>query len=164
MEKFTLQHIVLYSKGWYKKYNPKSTKRKTIWDDLEILIQADGYLGCLESDSLEQKKNRIAYLLVSQMSRIPLTGNARTITDFFEAIKPHNCWKYGYYTNQNGWINPKKDEVFPEWDINEAAVRYCLSEFSRLEKSQWIEIKPDKNVLPLSNSVSNKKIKEIFKN
>ena len=38
MEKFTLQHTVLYSKGWYKREN-----NRTIWEDLQILLEKDGY-------------------------------------------------------------------------------------------------------------------------
>ena len=162
MEKFSLQHIVLYAKGWYKSYNSKG-KRKTIWDDLKILIEADGYLGFNEGDSLEQTKNRISYLLVSQLQRIPLTGSSRTLSDFFESIKPHNCWKYwGYDTKQNCWSGKPKEDL-PDWDINEAAVRYCLSHFGNLSKNEWNHIKPDKKVLPLANNVTEKKIKEIFK-
>ena len=37
-----LKHLLLYSKGWYKKYHPAS-KRKTIWDDLKIILSLDGY-------------------------------------------------------------------------------------------------------------------------
>lgn len=161
MEKFSLQHTVLYAKGWYKKYSPKG-QRKTIWDDLKVLIEADGYLGFNEGDTLEQTKNRIAYLLISQIQRIPLTGNQRSLSDFFEAIKPNNCWKYwNYDTKQNCWSDRPKEEL-PDWDINEAAVKWCLSEFGNLKKEQWNSVTPSKEVLPLSNGISNKKIKEIF--
>lgn len=80
MEKFSLQHTVLYSKMWYKRYNPKGT-RKTIWDDLQIVLEMDGYLGTFIGDSPEQVKHRITYLLVSQLERLPNNGtnpNQRT--------------------------------------------------------------------------------------
>jgi hypothetical protein len=37
MENFTLQHVVLYSKHWYK--------RTDIWNDLRKCLTADGYCG-----------------------------------------------------------------------------------------------------------------------
>jgi len=41
MEKFTLHHAALYAKGWYKRYQ----KKRTIWDDLKIIMTLDGYSG-----------------------------------------------------------------------------------------------------------------------
>jgi hypothetical protein len=88
MEKFSLQHTVLYSKGWYKRYDLKSN-RKTIWDDLRIVLEMDGYVGTFIGDSPEQVKNRISYLLVNQLERLPKTGHARTLSNFYESIKKH---------------------------------------------------------------------------
>ena len=50
-----------------------------------------------------------------------------------------------------------------DYNINEAAVRYCLSHFGNLSKNEWNHIKPDKKVLPLANNVTEKRIKDIFK-
>ncbi len=165
MEKFSLQHIVLYSKGWYKSYSPKG-KRKTIWDDLEILIEADGYLGCLEGDTLEQKKNRIAYLLVSQLERLPKRGHVGTLSEFYESIKPYNCFKFGYYTKDYFFAPAleQKGIKLEEYDYNEAVVRYCLSFFSNLSKDDWKTIKPNYSILPKSNGIKDKKVNEIFAN
>lgn len=161
MENFSLQHAVLYSKGWYKKYDPKG-KRKTLWDDLSIILEMDGYLGTFAGDSPEQIKNRVAYLLVSQLQRIPLTGNARTLSDFYESIKEYNCWKFGYYTKNNShWLRDSDDK--PEYDYNEAVARYCLSEFSRLDFTQWKTCKPDYSVMRKSNDIKDKAILKMFK-
>jgi hypothetical protein len=163
MEKFSLKHIVLYSKGWYKSFSPKGS-RKTIWDDLEILIEADGYLGCLEGDSLELKKNRITYLILSQFDRIPKKGHRGTLTDFYESIKPHNCFKFGYYTEDYFFAEGLKQKgiTLEKYDYNEAVVRYCLSYFSNLSKDEWQSIKPDFSILPKNNGVKDKSVKKIF--
>jgi hypothetical protein len=161
MEKFSLQHTVLYSKGWYKSYNIKG-KRKTIWDDLEILLEADGYIGTFNGDSDKQKQNRITYLLVEQLDRIPKTEHVGTLTDFYESIKEYNCWKYGYYTKTNS--NKNNTSELPDYDYNEAVVRYCLSFFCNLKTEQWKPIAPDKSVLPLNNGIKQLKIKKIFNN
>lgn len=161
METFNLQHTVLYAKGWYKRYDPKST-RKTIWDDLQITLEADGYLGCFEGDSEAQIKNRIATLIVYQFERIPKEGSVGTLGDFYEGIKEYNCWKYGYITQDNCWFREDLKLAQPKYDYNEAVVRYCLSYFVSLKSEQWKKTKPLSTVLPLTNGNSRKKMEEMF--
>jgi hypothetical protein len=162
-EHFSLQHVVLYSKGWYKRYqNHPNSKRKTIWDDLKILLEADGYEGTFNGDTELQIKNRISYLLIIQLDRIEKTGFQGTLPDFYESIKEHNCFKFGYYTKNYNSIWKIDKSEFPDYDYNEASVRYCLSYFSRLESDKWNPIRPESKVLPLKNGISQKNIKEVF--
>lgn len=161
MEKFSLQHTVLYSKGWYKRYDIRG-KRKTIWDDLQVVLEADGYVGTFNGDSEVQKINRITYLLVKQLDRIPKKGYRGTLPDFFESINEYNCWKFGYYTKNNSFWSSRKVDDLPNYDYNEAVAWYCLSFFSLLTKDEFESIKPDSNVLPLSNGVKSKSIKELW--
>lgn len=163
MEKFSLQHVVLYSKGWYKTYNIKG-KRKTIWNDLQILLEADGYKGTFEGDKDKQIQNRITHLLLSQFDRIPKMGYVGTLVDFYEGIKPCNVWRYGYITKNNAFSKNDNVDNLPDYDYNEAVVRYCLSFFCNLEKEQWNVIAPDKTVLPLNNNIKQVSIKKMFKN
>lgn len=160
MEKFKLQHTVLYSKGWYKKYNSKG-KRKNIWDDLRLTLEMDGYIGTFIGDSPEQLKNRIAYLLVNQLERLPITGQVRTLTNFFESIKEYNCWKYGYYTKNNSHLRKDLNDK-PEYDYNEAVARYCLSIFCNLDRKEWNVCKPDYSKMSRNRNITDKKISEIF--
>lgn len=70
--KFALSHLVLYSKNWYKRYDFKS-KRKTIWDDLKIILALDGFSNsCL------------------------VNHRPFTIREFAHNIQPDNSWKYRY--------------------------------------------------------------------
>lgn len=154
MEKFSLRHVVLYAKGWYKRTD-------NIFNDLSKLLEMDGYLGTFEGDSEAQIKNRVAYLLLSHLQRIPLTGNARTLVDFFESVKEGNCWKYGYYT-KNNYTFKKSEDVLPDYDFDEAVVRYCLSHFGDLSKGQWDTIPPDFTRFPKGDKVTNKRVKEVF--
>lgn len=162
MEKFSLQHTVLYSKNWYKSYNIKG-KRKTIWDDLEIVLKADKHDYLFSSDNDVQKQNRITYLLVVQLDRIPKLGYIGTLAEFYESIKDCNCWRYGYITKTNS-LDTNKNIKLPDYDYNEAVARYCLSFFSNLEKEQWNVIAPNKSILPLRNNIKQSKIKLLFNN
>jgi hypothetical protein len=160
MEKFGLQHTVLYAKGWYRRYNnhPKA-KRKTIWDDLEALIEMDGYMGFFEGDTLEQKKSRIVHLLLMNFERLPYRGHMNSLTAFYEGIKERNCWQYGYTTNKNCWRDP---ESYPEYDREEAVVRYILSFFMSLDKDDWEPCMPDYSKLPRKKGIKDKTLKTHF--
>lgn len=162
MEKFSLQHTVLYAKGWYKRYNAKS-ERKTIWDDLVIVLEMDGYLGTFEGDTPEQIKHRAAYLLVNQFQRLPNKGYANSLAAFFEGIKPYNCWKHGYYTKQYTFLRSQKEiDSSPDYDYDEAVARYVLSHLCSLEKGEWTPCAPDYTKLPRRNGISNEKLKNHF--
>ena len=162
MEKFSLQHTVLYAKNWYKRYNQKS-QRKTIWDDLVITLEMDGYLGTFIGDTPLQIKHRVTWLILNQFERLPNKGYANSLSAFYEGIKPYNCWKYGYYTKDHTWMRSKSEiDESPEYDMDEAAVRYCLSHFCQLERKSWVPCAPDYTKMPRRNGVTNKKVKEFF--
>ena len=156
MEKFTLQHTVLYAKGWYK--------RTDFWGDVSKCLEADGYIGTFIGDSLNQIKNRAAYIIVSQFERLPNKGHANSLSAFYEGIKPYNVWKVGYYTKDYTFLKTKEEIAnSPEYDYNEAVVRYCLSYFLQLSKDEWDVCYPNpKTCLKLNDEVNYKKIKEVF--
>lgn len=131
-EKFTLNHVVLYAKSHYQRNN--------IWDDLKIALEMDGYLGVFEGDNFAQIKNRITHLILSQFQRLPVTGYGQSITAFYEGINPHNCWKHGYYTKGCFLRN---NEELPDYDMDEAAVKYCLSYFCHLTLDDFNYSKAD---------------------
>ena len=162
MEKFGLQHTVLYAKGWYRRYkNHPKAKRKTIWDDLEVLIEMDDYMGFFEGDTLKQKKGRIIYLLLMHFERLPIRGHVNSLTAFYEGVKEENCWKYGYYTSNNCFWR-STNEKFLEYDREEAVLKYMLSHFCNLHKDDWEPCMPDYTKLPRAKCITDKKLKTHF--
>ena len=156
MDTFSLQHTVLYAKHWYKRFNPSGV-RKTLWDDLAITLEMDGYLGTFEGDSEIARKQRITHLLVGQFSRLPNKGHANSLQAFFDGIRPYNCWKYGYYTKDFTFMRCQEDiDESPVYDYDEAVARYCLSHFNGLDNSEWKVTKPDYTKLPRRNGVTEK--------
>lgn len=154
METFNLKHVVLYAKHWYEHTD-------NIWNDLVSMLESDGYQGAFIGDSEKQIKNRVCSLLLNQMQRIPLTGNARTLSNFYELIKECNCWKFGYYTKNNGFFKNPEDATI-EYDYDEAVARYCLSQFCSLDKTQWEVCKPDYKTHKKPKGITHKRVKEIF--
>jgi len=158
MEKFGLQHTVLYAKGWYKRSN-------NFWKDIMKCLEADGYLGTFEGESEQSIKHRAVYIILNQFSRIKGKENIKSLAYFFDQIKPHNCWKYSnYWTKQFNFMHSKEEiEKLPEYDIDEAAIKYVLSILLSLNKDEWNPIPPDyKKVLPRKNGIKNKQIEECF--
>jgi len=116
MEKFTLFHTALYSKGWYKREN-----RKTIWEDLKVILTLDDYNGQYMSNG------DIVSILLMHCQRL----NTRAFSDldiFANGISKDYCWKYGYYTKGANWV--RDSDKLPEYDYLEAIARYCLSNIS----------------------------------
>lgn len=147
MEKFSLQHTVLYAKHWYKHSD-------NFWEDIKKCLTADGYSGEYFSPAdctnvIINHFERLNHPYYGQLSRV-LFG-----------IQETECWKYGYYTNHHTWI--KDYEKRPIYNINEAIVRYCLSCFFNIETDKWNPCKPDfKNCLPARKGITKKKAEEFF--
>ena len=157
MEKFKLYHTALYAKGWYKRYQ----KKRTIWDDLKIIMSLDGYSGEYMS------KGDIVSVMLTQCQRLNMRA-FKDLSMFADGISQSFCWRHGYYTKGCLWmVNPKNEEL-PEYDYYEAIVRYCLS---HLVMAEHKELTGDGNRLPKpdytkglkkSDGISNKKLKEMF--
>jgi hypothetical protein len=103
MDKFTLQHVVLYSKGWYTTTN--------IWADMKACLSADRY----SSDLMSNKD--ITQVILGQFERLCNT-NVNKLSVFIDAIQECNCYRYGYYT-KNNVFNIKTETVY---DLNESIV------------------------------------------
>ena len=155
MEKFSLKHTVLYAKNWYE--------RKSLWNDLVTTLEMDGYLGTFIGDTEEQIKNRVGYIIIGQFERLQYKGRANSLQTFYESIKPHNCWKYGYYTKGYKFLRSQNEiDESPEYDYNEAVVRYCLSYFAQLSREEWDVCRPDYSNLQKPKDVTDEKIKKMF--
>lgn len=160
MSNFTLSHTVLYAKGWYKKYHPKRPVRKTIWDDLQVVLNADGY----STEHLTQsgKKIEINSILLTELGKIPKYGTIGTLSHFYVAVKENNCWQYSYFTKNNVYWNNLEKKDLPDYDYEEAVARYCLSFFRFLSKEQWDKKALKSPVLPIENCIKKASLTEIF--
>ena len=151
MDTFNLKHVVLYAKNWYQRDN--------IWKDLQILLDADGYNTMWKE---EPHIGDIVRLIISQCMRLEV----RWIDtyEFFDGIKDNNVWKNGYYTNTNIDRKLKDGEELPDYNVDEAAVRYCLSNLRCTEIAAFTEglCKPNFDLLPKGSSVTDKKVEEVF--
>lgn len=153
MEKFSLNHVVLYSKGWYKRYNKRGV-RKTIWDDMQVLLELDGYTMWEETPN----KYRIVELVLIHCQR--LDKDCFKIRNFYSGVCDSEVWKYGYSTKTNNFWNKTQD--YPDYDYQEAVLRYCLSNLCNLETEYWTPCKPNYSKLPKSNNITDKKVLEHF--
>ena len=154
--KFTLYHLALYAKHWYKR-SPK----KTLWDDLAIIMSLDNYSGEYMS------KSDMVFVILNQCQRL----NIRAFNDLHEfatGVAKENVWKYGYYTKDCNWLVNKEPNL-PEYDYPEAIIRYCLSNLLSCDKKT---LTGDENgKLPMPNyktglykndGITKKKLKEMF--
>src|ERR1035437_2711473 len=150
MYRTELRHVVLYAKHWYK-------HSQDIWADIKKCLSADGYSGEYfnEGDCVSVILHRYEDLT---------KGRDCILTDTIFAIQPHNTWRFGYYTKGNSlWFTRDDAKELPEYSVNEAIVRFCLSHFAGLDEEQWNVGAPDfKNCLPKADDVTNKKVKEMF--
>lgn len=152
--KFTLYHLCLYAKGWYKREN-----KKTIWEDLQVIMSLDDYSGEF------MDKYDIVSVMLDHCQRLDVRG-FKDLGLFANGIAPSQCWKYGYYTKDNAsWVKDSKD--LPDYDYYEAIVRYCLSTLVGTEIKAIVGEgklpKPDYTKgLPRKNGISDKKLKELF--
>lgn len=143
--KFLLTHLVLYSKGWYKKYNVKS-KRKTIWDDLKIIMALDGYSG----EYMNQTD--IFNVILNNISNSCLVNHRPfTIPELIHNIQPDNSWKYGYRVQFQS----------SEYNYQESVIRYIISELTFIENKDWNVALPNYSKMPRRNGIKNSDLKII---
>jgi len=149
MSEFRLKHVVLYSKNWYKRDN--------IWKDLQILLDADGFNTMWKK---EPPINDITRIIIEQCMKLEVRWILTY--EFFDGIKDSNIWKNGYTTRTNYWSEDR--EKYPEYNVDEAAVRYCLSNLCCTEIAAFTEglCKPNFDLLAKGSSVTDKKVEEVF--
>lgn len=136
MEKFKLNHTLLYAKNWYKKSDD-------IIKDLQKTILADGY-GWDEIGKAD-----IAELLLNKCKRIDIPA-FNDLTEFARGINPRHTNRVGYYQKEC-WVLPNyiKEEDLEDYDIDLAITYYCLSSLGLLGRKYFNELTPDyENVLP----------------
>ena len=153
--KFTLYHLCLYAKGWYKREN-----KKTIWEDLQVIMSLDDYSGEY------MDKYDIVSVTLDHCQRLNVRG-FNELGLFANGIAPSQCWKFGYYTKENAmWV--RENEKLPTYDYYEAIIRYCLSNLMSTDIKTLVGEggklpRPDYTKgLPRKNGINEKKLKEMF--
>ena len=153
-EKFTLFHIALYSKGWYR-----HEFKQDIWADLRIIFELDDYNGEFMTNS------DMVHVLLNHCQALDDRG-FQDLVSFASGIDRDNSWKFGYYTKGCRMEFAHKD--LPEWDYYEAIVRYCLSVIRFCDKKTLcgeggnLPMPDYKNGLAKGKGISKKRIKEHF--
>ena len=113
-----------------------------MWKDLGIIIGADGY-----NENLN--KNDVYHIIVNRFSEMKIRESE--LLQVVDGINPESGWEYGYPTKGNFYYCSEADKSeLPEWDFQEAVVRYCMSRVSFLNMDKVKKVMPDfKKVLPI---------------
>ncbi len=156
MEKFKLFHVALYAKGWYER-----EKNQSVWDDLKVILSLDDYSGEVMS------KHDITTVILSHCQHLKKLRQFTDLTCFVDGINPNNSWKYGYSTKGNTPFNTGDESKLPDYDFNEAILRYCLSSIKNTETVKLFEDgrlpKPDyEKGLPRAKNVTNEMLAKSF--
>lgn len=141
-EGFGLNHVVLYSKGWYETGD--------FWTDIRKCLECDGYAASLFTDW------ECCGCILAQFDMLERIPAFNGVLSFFNGIQEENCWKIGYVTKDSPF-NPRKIDksILPKYNTYEAAIRYCLSRFHILKHDQVKLTEPDfVNCLPMRKGLS----------
>ena len=149
MENFELLHIVLYSKDWYAKEHEQD-----IWADLRVIFTLDGYMG------EHMTKNDMVSILLINCERLNM--RAFDLMNFANGIDKRNSYKTGYKYQDMPFQNEGTN--YPEWDSQEAIVRYCLSElrFASSKKYPKLPFTDYVRGLPKSNDITIATLNKFF--
>lgn len=147
MKKINLTHVVLYSKGFYH-YSD------SIWEDMKKCLSLDNYNGEYMSN------NDILYVIIENLDILRFKSKVSTI-NLLSGIHPSNTDKFGYITNSS--LFKKEGVVYPDYNYEEAILKYCLSVFRYLKKDEWDLGRPDfDNCLPKCNRISMEDVENMF--
>lgn len=148
-EYFRLKHFALYAKKWY-------AQSDDIWADVKKCLEADQYTPFDRMD------------IISIVHRNVCRINKKNVEDFvfamIQEIHPNNCWKFGYYTEDHQWENNKGCTV--KYDYETAILYYYKSIVNMSDRKVLgeLNIRPDANVLPLREDITEESIQRILLN
>ena len=108
-----LKHLALYTKAHYE-------RSEFIWADVEKCLRADDYEPVTTGDMLGIVIRNVAPMF----SKMEIPDYTRELVD---AIHPHTCWKFGFYTKEHTWCKPEEIAKFPEYDYKTAILYFFLS-------------------------------------
>jgi len=143
-ERFKLSHLVLYAKGWY-------AKTDDVWEDLQKILRLDNYTPF--------HKNDVYSIIVGNVQEY---GQRWTeLREIMFGIHPHECWKYGYYTEESKhWAH--KDAKIAEYDMPTAFIYYVLSNLRQLDNKKWNVVTPKYKLHPKPKSIATQQVIEMF--
>lgn len=147
MKKYKLSNVVLYSKNWYYKSDD-------IIEDLKAILELDGFCP--------QTKNDVYSILLSSIEHLDLETGYKfyELRRVLDAIRPNNCWKYGYLTQDFDYKQP--GITYPEYDFSTAFIYYVISSLRDLESGNWIKIIPQYKKYPKRKGIDYKTVFEMF--
>lgn len=136
-KKFAIANVALYAKAWYKRSGD-------VWADVIKCLKADDY----------EPNNRHDVLAIIMRHTVPLMGTdvLHYTQRLLEAIDPHTCWRYGFYTKNHTWALKNWPELANvEYDAHTAMLWFYLSWLQGEEVVKLGGKLPaaDPNVLPL---------------
>lgn len=148
-KKFKLLHTILYAKDWYKRSN-------NIWDDLKIILTLDGYNG-----ELMTKTDIVSIILINcQLLDVKCFTD---LLEFASGIDKNSAYKNGY--EYQGMSFQKQGTSYPEYDMYEAIIYYCISNLRFIETDLYGKLPHPDYVKGLKRrkGISNKILNEFFK-
>lgn len=131
-----LKHVILYSKGWYKRTD-------NVWNDLKNILVLDGYTPVTNSDIFKIIINNLP-------DNYPSFDPKRLIF----AIDPYDCWKFGYVVKGDSFFKGNESYAV-EYDYCTSVIFYVLSELRFMERD-WYDFLPK----PIYSHI-NKKPKDV---
>lgn len=143
--KFKLSHVVLYAKGWYKHSDD-------IWEDLKKILELDDYSPFDKMD---------VYSIILTAVQNSNIYRWTELKEILNGIHPNNCWKYGYYVEENkDWVT--KSVKIHTYDMPTAFIYYTLSNLRFMENKYWNPKLPKIHKYPKGNNITLKSIYEHF--
>ncbi len=140
--KFELQHVALYTKGWYDRSD-------NIWYDILKCLQGDNRLGWIDlKEPISQStKDDILSIIIRNVAPMFNKELKDFAHDLVFEINPATCWRYGYYHTGHTWT--KKDKL-KGYDYQEATLWYFLSKIQGELLSNLESLPdPDDKILPV---------------
>jgi hypothetical protein len=137
-----LKHVALYAKGHYRRSD-------NIWEDLRACLEPNGFIECEKEDIVVLITNAVSPLIALRWPTKQLMNN------FINEIRPHNVWRFGYRTKDYPFAKEEEKKDYPDYDYDEAIVRYYLSELVSQKVTDLGGLPlPSKKVLPLRRNLS----------
>lgn len=143
---FRLSNVVLYAKGWYKKTDD-------VWEDLKQILVLDDYTPFTKGD--------IYSIILNAFENYNCRQS--TLREVLQGITPRESWKVGYFTKGNAdWLSKEEQETLPEYQMEEAFIRYVLSTLRFFSIEQYNNHTPLYSKYPKNERIETKKIIEMF--
>lgn len=112
---FPIPNVALYAKLWYKRSND-------VWEDIRKCLIGDNYDPYTKKDTLSIVMRHTAPLMSRRYDLVRYTQ------ELLEAVNPHSCWRYGYYTKDHTWAIKNWPELKTvDFDVDTAMLWFYLS-------------------------------------